>query len=104
MIQCWKCSREIDIGPRLLFRAVCIYCSIDLHVCKNCRHFAPGKPNDCNVPNTEFVRDREAANFCEDFAIKKPTVTTDIDPMKKAKQLFGEDLPKKKNPLLDEPS
>lgn len=101
MIQCWKCRRDVDIGSKLSFRAVCVYCGIDLHVCKNCRYFAPGKPNDCLVPGTEFVRDREAANFCEDFVIRKPLDAADADPMKKAKQLFGEDLPKKKNPLLE---
>jgi hypothetical protein len=39
-------------------------------VCKNCRYYAPGKPNDCAVPGTEWIKDREAMNFCEEFALK----------------------------------
>jgi hypothetical protein len=41
------------------------------------------------------------ANFCEDFVIKLPVLSSPEDPMKKAKQIFGEDLPKKKNPFLE---
>lgn len=99
MIECWKCRREADIGSKISFRAVCIYCGIDWHVCKNCRYYAPGKPNDCAVPGTEFIRDREAANFCEEFAIKIPSSQPADDPMKKAKKIFGDDLPEKKNPF-----
>jgi predicted RNA-binding Zn-ribbon protein involved in translation (DUF1610 family) len=101
MAECWKCQHEIEIGSKLSFRAVCPHCGIDLHVCNNCRYYAPGKPNDCSVPGTEFVRDREAANFCEDFSIKKITGTNSDDPLKKAKKIFGEDLPIKKNPFLE---
>lgn len=99
MIECWKCHRQIESGSKISFRAVCIYCGIDWHVCKNCRYYAPGKPNDCAVPGTEFVRDREAANFCEDFAIKNPSSRQSEDPLKIAKKLFGEDPPEKKNPF-----
>lgn len=52
------------------FRAACPFCSSDLHVCVNCRYYSPGKPNDCLVPGTESIRDREAANFCEEFKVK----------------------------------
>ena len=102
MTQCWKCLREIDVGRKVSFRAACLHCQADLHVCKNCRFYCPGKPNDCLVPGTEYVRDREAANFCEEFAIKTPDQGPTEDPMKKAKKLFGGDLPKKKNPFSDD--
>lgn len=102
MITCWKCNREMDVGSKIYFRAVCPLCGIDLHVCKNCRFYSPGKPNDCSVPGTEFVCDREAANFCEEFSIKNPISTQNVDPMKKARQIFGEDIPIKKNPFSDE--
>lgn len=67
---CWKCKKELEPGMKLLFRTVCPHCDIDLHVCVNCRFYAPGKPNDCNVPGTDFIRDREALNFCEEFRVK----------------------------------
>jgi hypothetical protein len=58
------------------------------------------------MPGTDYVRDREASNFCEEFA---PSLTPqqnskNQDALDKAKRLFGEDLPKKRNPLLDEDS
>ena len=100
MIECWKCLKAIDAGPKISFRATCPLCDTDLHVCKNCRYYSPGKPNDCAVPGTEYVRDREAANFCEDFSLKTPEGPAS-DPFKNAKKIFGDDLPKKKNPLID---
>lgn len=67
---CWKCKKELEPEMKLTFRAVCPHCDRDLHVCVNCRFYAPGKPNDCAVPGTDFIRDREAVNFCEEFRVK----------------------------------
>jgi len=73
-MHCWKCHEIIsEEKSKIGFRAQCKYCGIDLHVCKGCRHYAPGKPNDCNVPGTDFIRDREAMNFCEEFDPKTPS-------------------------------
>jgi hypothetical protein len=70
-VDCWKCNKTlIDLPRKINFRAECPHCGADVHVCKNCRYYAPGKPNDCAVPGTEFIKDREAMNFCEEFAIK----------------------------------
>ena len=68
-MNCWKCCKSIDV-VKVGFRDVCPHCDIDLHTCTNCRYYAPGKPNDCAVPGTDFIRDREAANFCEEFKVK----------------------------------
>jgi|GEM_PF-5808468 len=32
------------------------------------KNYCPGKPNDRLVPGTEYIADREANNFCEDFS------------------------------------
>jgi len=80
---CWKCSKKIDdIGPKVGFRAVCPHCDIDLHTCTNCKYYSPGKPNDCMVPGTEYIRDREASNLCEDF---KPNLNPSSASSKKEK-------------------
>lgn len=69
---CWKCAREMaEMPTKLGFRATCPHCGIDLHCCRNCRYYTPGKPNDCAVPGTDWVRDREAANLCEEFRLKE---------------------------------
>lgn len=70
-MKCWKCGKLVSEEPvKIAFRAECPHCGIDLHVCAGCRYYAPGKPNECAVPGTEFIRDREAANFCEEFKVK----------------------------------
>lgn len=90
MIVCWKCKKIVSEEPvKIGFRASCPHCSSDLHVCVNCRYYAPGKPNDCAVPGTDYVRDREASNLCEEFKLK-----TNESP--RSNKLFGSEPPPKK--------
>lgn len=68
---CWHCKKKIELpNKKVGFRAVCENCGFDLHVCKNCKYFSIGKPNDCSIPNVDFVKDKEKNNFCEDFKAK----------------------------------
>lgn len=71
-MQCWHCRRnfEILLSEKITFRAICEGCGAALHCCKQCRHYLPGKPNDCNVPGTEYIADREGVNHCEEFEPK----------------------------------
>lgn len=67
-MQCWKCGGDIEVTQgKISFREVCDHCNAYLHCCRNCQFYRPGMANDCAIPDTEFVADREAANFCEDF-------------------------------------
>lgn len=66
---CWKCNFTID--KKISFHSVCEKCDNDLHVCKMCKFFLEGKPNNCLVPNTEPIYDREKNNLCEDFIPNK---------------------------------
>jgi hypothetical protein len=45
----------------------CPHCGADMHCCKNCRLFDPGKNNQCNEPQAEYVRDKAKSNFCDYF-------------------------------------
>lgn len=66
---CFKCKTHIEVAEKKIgFRDTCDACGTDLHVCKNCKFYSPGKPNDCLVPNTEYISDRERFNFCEEFS------------------------------------
>ncbi len=82
---CWKCGVELATERKLSFRAVCEACGTSLHCCKNCQNYTPGKPNDCSIPGTDFISDREANNFCEEFQLlgqftpKKKTETNPFD-------------------------
>ena len=59
---CYKCHFKLDT-KKIGFRDTCEKCLTDLHVCKNCKYYSIGKPNDCSYPNTEYVSDREKNNF-----------------------------------------
>jgi hypothetical protein len=95
---CWKCQSKIDLPERKVgFHAQCEKCGYDLHVCKNCKYYYPGKPNDCSHPDTLFVSDKEKNNFCEDFSPLEKKVETKASSRETSQRLFGEDLsPKKK--------
>ncbi len=91
-MNCWKCARVVSEGPvKVGFRDVCPHCGIDLHTCTNCHYYAPGKPNDCAVPGTDFVRDREAANFCEEFKPRRGASPTQKPAKGKFNDLFKND-------------
>ena len=80
-MNCWKCNKQYsEKDVKVGYRAVCPHCDTDLHTCTNCRYYSPGKPNDCSIPGTDYVRNREANNFCEDF---KPKLSSDSRPDKK---------------------
>jgi predicted RNA-binding Zn-ribbon protein involved in translation (DUF1610 family) len=64
--RCWSCSAGLaasDYGRE----NSCLTCGKAIRVCRNCRWFAPGRPNDCEEPMAEEVVDRERANFCDFF-------------------------------------
>ncbi len=64
---CHNCGREIKIIAKVRHRDECPHCSADMHCCKNCRFFDPGKNNQCSEPLAEYVRDKLAANYCDYF-------------------------------------
>ena len=94
-MNCWKCKKlASEKGVKVGFRAVCPHCDTDLHTCTGCRYYSPGKPNDCMVPGTDYVRNREANNFCEDFKPKTNTTTPAFEKnkgKKKFNSLFKDD-------------
>lgn len=101
-MKCWKCGASQDDPPwgKLPFRATCDKCYASLHCCRNCVYYKPGLPNDCAVPGTDFIADREATNFCEDFKLLGKGPGPKSDPNAAAKRLFGdsEDNPSESDP------
>jgi len=70
-------------------KEVCQKCNAYLHCCLNCRWYTPGKPNDCMIPNTEKIANREGPNFCDDFEMKESIVDFSWEEQKiKAKKEF----------------
>jgi len=99
-MKCWSCGGEESDPPfgKLPFRACCEKCSAALHCCVNCIYYKPGLPNDCAVPGTDFIPDRRASNFCEEFKLLGKGPIKTIDPQQIAKKLFGEDPSPPKDP------
>lgn len=89
--RCWNCGRDLtkaDYGRE----ASCLGCNKPTRVCRNCRQFAPGRPNECMEPMTERVLEKEKANFCELFdPADQPLAQIQSgpsDPLKQAEDLF----------------
>ena len=66
---CWKCGEVIELqsAQRVASRDACQRCDADLHCCRNCRFYDPSKNNQCAEPQAEWVREKEAANYCDYF-------------------------------------
>lgn len=63
---CWHCGSPLsraDYGRE----TNCLTCAHPTRCCRNCRHYARGRPNDCVEPLAEPVADKTRANFCEHF-------------------------------------
>ncbi len=63
---CWQCGgglTALDYGRE----SECPGCHKPTHSCRNCRHYAPGRANECMEPQVERVIDKSRANFCEWF-------------------------------------
>ena len=68
--QCYKCQEELVFEVKIGRLDTCPNCSAYLHSCRNCRFWSPGAHNQCTENQGEFIRDREAANFCNWFAFR----------------------------------
>lgn len=67
---CWACGAKL-VAADYQREGECPRCRKQTHVCRNCRFYQPGRPNDCQEPIAEAVGDKQRANFCDYF---EPTV------------------------------
>ncbi|MEW6678293.1 MAG: hypothetical protein AB1421_10270 [Pseudomonadota bacterium] len=82
---CWRCGASLARQPLPLGReAVCAQCNAQLHVCRQCAHFDPGKSNQCREPMAERVVDKTRANFCDWFQARRGPLTQANTPRKAA--------------------
>lgn len=84
-MKCFKCGAAIEagLGRKIPFRAECSSCRASLHSCRGCKYYKVGMKNDCMVYGTEFVSDREAMNFCEEFSYGEKNIAKDTSAAKK---------------------
>lgn len=93
-INCWKCGASNEFPTLKIGRSeACRECHASLHVCRQCRFYAPGRYNECHEPVAERVTDKTRANFCDYFvpnlAAYTPQPTAPDDPRKRLDVLFG---------------
>ncbi len=76
---CWKCLNNIEVEEPVSRSAECPVCHKDLHSCKNCVYYAPGSHYDCHETIEEIVVDKEKANFCDSFKLKRQFAVSSVN-------------------------
>lgn len=89
---CWQCGGPLEAGE-FGRETNCRGCGRPTRVCRNCRWFSAGAPDQCREPAAEPVLDKVRANYCEFFepsskaAASAPANAAD-DLLKQAEELF----------------
>lgn len=61
---CHSCRGLIEMEDKVKRGDTCIHCGSDIRACKNCVYYDPGAHNECRETISEYVPDKERANFC----------------------------------------
>ena len=77
---CHHCKSEIKIEGYISRTDTCAKCGEDVHSCLNCLNYDVSAHNRCREPQSEWVSDREKANFCDYFAPNKQPATAGKGP------------------------
>ena len=98
-ILCHKCSKISSFLTSFSRTSECNKCSSDLKVCLNCILFDKNSSKQCRESQSDLVREKDKANFCDWFVAysgeknvhgeKKERIFSDLD------KLFSEDDSKK---------
>lgn len=67
-LRCYRCGESLASLSLPLSRLDnCPACSVELHVCRMCRHYAPQAPDACTEEDAIEVTRKDTANFCDYF-------------------------------------
>lgn len=93
-VSCWHCGKSLQnlILP-LSRREECSTCAADQHVCKMCGHFDANTVVQCREERAEPPGNKEAANFCDYFLLKRAHTAENTEQDKARQQLnelFGD--------------
>ena len=95
--QCWQCGTSVVDQPLPLSTyAECRDCRAQLHCCRQCQHYNPRLRADCDEPRAESHSEREKANFCDWFKLRREFVepgekAPSVDHQAELNTLFGTD-------------
>jgi hypothetical protein len=65
---CHHCQHEWGFEPPISRNESCPKCLKDAKVCLNCRFYERAAHNECRETEAEYVRDKEAGNYCSYFS------------------------------------
>ena len=93
MKSCHRCGKKVDAVDKISRTATCPHCGSYLHSCLNCAFYDRNAHNQCREPQSEYVSDREKANFCDffTFAESKPSTKSEeqvVEARKAWEELF----------------
>jgi hypothetical protein len=107
-LRCYRCGSPLEALSLPLSRLdLCPECSVELHVCRMCRHFAPNRPEQCDEDDAIEVTNKTVANFCDYFspsasAFGGAELDAENEARRKLDALFG-DAPAKTDTSEDSP-
>lgn len=71
-IVCVACQKSfVFTADRVGLREECPYCGADLHACRQCEFHDVKAYNECRESSADRVQDKERANFCDYYSLKK---------------------------------
>jgi len=76
---CYACGNEWKEKEKPGRNDLCAKCGRPLHCCLNCEFYDINKEGKCRIPDIEIVRDKESANFCDEFVFKDRKTTSNLD-------------------------
>ena len=76
-MKCYRCEGQVSTDGSVTRSDTCTSCGAYLHCCKNCAFYDKGAHNRCREPQSEWVTDREGANFCEFFTFSQKAAGKD---------------------------
>ena len=94
---CWQCGMAVNDQPLPLSTyAECRDCRAQLHCCRQCQHYNPRLRVDCDELRAESHSEREKANFCDWFKLRREFVepgekASSVDHQTELNTLFGTD-------------
>lgn len=68
---CWNCGKPTGIQIKVSRSDICYACNADLHCCRGCRHFEPGRRFQCKEPVDTNITNKEKSNFCDFFQMRQ---------------------------------
>jgi hypothetical protein len=66
-MKCFGCGADIQVDEKVFRADTCSSCGRPLHACRNCVFYDPKAYHECRETQVEWVRDKDAANFCDYF-------------------------------------